>query len=87
MRPFAISRRALLASVAATAITPPAFAAGGPGDAVRKLVIISVAQASDPQEFQAAQLLAQAWRQLGLDIEVRTMPVHEFALYTLALSP
>jgi peptide/nickel transport system substrate-binding protein len=51
----------------------PAVAAD-PGDQIRKLVIVSAAQASDPQEFQAAQLLAQAWRQLGLDIEVKGMP-------------
>jgi peptide/nickel transport system substrate-binding protein len=68
-----ITRRSLLASVAAAALIRPAFAAGA-GDPIRKLVIVSAAQASDPQEFQAAQLLAQAWRQLGLDIEVRGLP-------------
>jgi peptide/nickel transport system substrate-binding protein len=84
MRPLSLSRRSLLASAAATALatpalTVPAFPAGTGGDPIRKLVIISQAQASDPQEFQAAQLLAQAWRQLGLDIEVRAMPVQQQA--------
>src|SRR5262249_7117129 len=79
MRPLWLSRRSLLASVAASTFIRPAFAAGAPGDAIRKLVIVSAAQASDPQEFQAAQLLAQAWRQLGLDIEVRGMPRPQLA--------
>ncbi|MFI5015501.1 MAG: ABC transporter substrate-binding protein [Hyphomicrobiales bacterium] len=79
MRILALSRRIFLSSVAATAVTAPAFAAGGAGDPIRKLVILSAAQASDPQEFQAAQLLAQAWRQLGLDIEVRGMPRPQLA--------
>ncbi len=68
-----LSRRTLLASVCLVALRVPAVAAN-PGDQIRKLVIVSAAQASDPQEFQAAQLLAQAWRQLGLDIEVKGMP-------------
>ena len=79
MRPLWLSRRSLLASAAASALAAPVFAAGAPGDAIRKLVIVSAAQASDPQEFQAAQLLAQAWRQLGLDIEVRGMPRPQLA--------
>ena len=68
-----LSRRTLLASVCLAVLRVPAVAAN-PGDQIRKLVIVSAAQASDPQEFQAAQLLAQAWRQLGLDIEVKGMP-------------
>jgi peptide/nickel transport system substrate-binding protein len=67
------TRRSLLASAAATVLVGLARAAEA-GDSIRKLVIVSAAQASDPQEFQAAQLLAQAWRQLGLDIEVRGLP-------------
>jgi peptide/nickel transport system substrate-binding protein len=68
-------RRTLTAVVlfAATLIAcgNPALAEG---DRVRKLVLISGAQAADPQEFQAAQLIAQEWRQLGLEVEVRGMP-------------
>jgi peptide/nickel transport system substrate-binding protein len=73
-----LSRRTLLASVSLAALSIPAFAAD-PGDQIRKLVIVSAAQASDPQEFQAAQLLAQAWRQLGLDVEVKGMPRPQLA--------
>ncbi len=43
-------------------------------DQVRKIVLVSAAQAADPQEFQAAQLIAQEWRKLGLDVEVRGLP-------------
>ena len=50
---------------------PPAEAAG---DRIRKIVIVSGAQAADPQEFQAAQLIAQEWRKLGLEVEVRGLP-------------
>jgi peptide/nickel transport system substrate-binding protein len=58
---------AAIAGVAATSV--PAQA-----DPVRKIVIVSAAQASDAQEFQAAQLIAQEWRKLGLDVEVRGLP-------------
>jgi peptide/nickel transport system substrate-binding protein len=52
-------------------VTGPAQAAG---DRIRKIVIISVAQAGDPNEFQAAQITAQEWRKLGLEVEVRGLP-------------
>jgi peptide/nickel transport system substrate-binding protein len=75
MTPYRLTRRSLLASVAASALVGGRVTlAAEPGDPIRKLVIVSAAQASDPQEFQAAQLLAQAWRQLGLEIEVRGLP-------------
>jgi peptide/nickel transport system substrate-binding protein len=79
MQSLTLSRRALLASAATAALVKPALAAGGAGDPIRKLVIISAAQASDPQEYQAAQLLAAAWRQLGLEIEVKGMPRPQLA--------
>src|SRR5579875_2460290 len=75
---LALSRRTLLAGVALPALAPLAHAAEA-GDKIRKLSIVCAAQASDPQEFQAAQLLAQSWRQLGLDVEVRGMPRPELA--------
>ena len=70
------SRRVVLAGLAASglfaAVHPmPAQAAG---DRIRKIVIVSGAQAADPQEFQAAQLIAQEWRKLGLEVEVRGLP-------------
>lgn len=69
-------RRALLGALAGTAAlaalgVTPALAAG---DAIRKIVIVSVSQAGDPNEFQSAQLVAQEWRKLGLDVEVRGLP-------------
>ncbi len=56
------------------ALTTLGTIAEAQGDRVRKLVLISGAQAADPQEFQAAQLIAQEWRKLGLEVEVRGLP-------------
>src|SRR5262245_15310327 len=56
------------------ALTALGTSAEAQGDRVRKLVLISGAQAADPQEFQAAQLIAQEWRKLGLEVEVRGLP-------------
>ena len=68
-------RRSVLAALSACALAAtvslPAEAAG---DKIRKIVIVSGAQAADPQEFQAAQLIAQEWRKLGLEVEVRGLP-------------
>lgn len=44
------------------------------GDQIRELTLISRAQAANPQQFQAAELIAQAWRKLGLDVTVQGMP-------------
>jgi peptide/nickel transport system substrate-binding protein len=44
------------------------------GDRVRKIVLYSDPQAAAPPAFQAAQLTAQTWRQLGLEVEVRPLP-------------
>ena len=65
-----ISRLALLAS-AAVMMSSPALAAG---DEIRPLTIWARAQAANPQAYQAAQLIAQAWRDLGLEVEVRGIP-------------
>ncbi len=72
-----LSRRALLAS--SSLFLLPVLATGSalaatPGDKIRKITLLCAAQASDPQEFQAAQLIAAAWRQLGLDVEVKGLP-------------
>ena len=66
-------RHALAGAVvlAGAAIISPAFAQG---DKIRKIVLISGAQAADQQEFQSAQLIAQEWRKLGLEVEVRGLP-------------
>ncbi|MEM9431200.1 MAG: ABC transporter substrate-binding protein [Pseudomonadota bacterium] len=44
------------------------------GDPIRSLTLISRAQAANPQQFQAAELIAQAWRELGLDVTVQGLP-------------
>ncbi len=44
------------------------------GDRIRKIVLISWPQSANPQAYQASQLIAQTWRQIGLDVEVRSMP-------------
>ena len=44
------------------------------GDQVRKLTLISRAQAANPQQYQAAELIAQIWRKLGLEVEVQGLP-------------
>ncbi len=65
-----ITRFAFTAS-AALLIASPALAAG---DAIRPLIIWARAQAANPQAYQAAQLIAQAWKDLGLEVEVRGIP-------------
>src|SRR5262245_2247145 len=70
-------RRALLAGAAAFATTAAGIGgvlAQDAGDRIRKIVLLTTAQAADPQEFQAAQLIGQEWRKLGLDVEVRALP-------------
>jgi peptide/nickel transport system substrate-binding protein len=67
-------RAAMTAAVSAAILAgaPPAMADAG--DPIRKLTLISRAQAANPSQFQAAELIAQSWRQLGLDVEVQGMP-------------
>ena len=65
-----ITRRdTLLGGAAVLALPMPALAQAG--DPVRKIILYSDTQGAVPQAFQAAQLIAQTWRQLGLDVEVR----------------
>ncbi len=72
------TRRAALLSISAAALMaaqlPMAAPGHAAGDPIRKLVLLTAAQAADPQEYQAAQLIAQEWRKLGLDVEVRGLP-------------
>ncbi|MGL4243001.1 MAG: ABC transporter substrate-binding protein, partial [Beijerinckiaceae bacterium] len=73
-----ISRReSILAAAAAAALATTSLGgqaqAQAAGDPVRKIVLISDTQGAVPQAFQAANLIAQVWRQLGLDVEVRPM--------------
>ncbi|WP_216851316.1 ABC transporter substrate-binding protein [Acidisphaera sp. L21] len=77
--PIKTTRRAMLAaSTAALAVhAVGAQAAGSPGDKIRPIVLLSKPQASDPSLFQAAQLAAQQWRKLGLQVTVQVVSASE----------
>ncbi len=62
--------RSAFAALVVTAIALPAWA----GDPIRKITILSRPQAGQQAEFQSVQLIAQEWRKLGLDVEVRAIP-------------
>ncbi len=69
-----VSAIALAASVLAldaTALAPQAMAAG---DEVRPLTLWARTQSANPQAYQAAQLIAQSWRELGIEVDVRGIP-------------
>lgn len=72
-----LTRRHALVLAAATALTTaaaiPEATAQAAGDRVRRIVLLSDTQGAQPQAFQAAQLIAQTWRQLGLEVEVRPL--------------
>ncbi len=72
--PKTLLRAAFAAATTAVLMAGSLPAAAESGDEVRKLTLISRAQAANPQQFQAAELIAQAWRKLGLDVEVKGMP-------------
>ena len=63
---------AAVASLAVLASASGALAQG-PTERVRKINLYSWPQAALPQSYQAAQLIAQQWRQLGLDVEVKPL--------------
>ena len=65
------SLKAFMATAfAALVAASPALA----GDPIRKLEIFTRPQAAQPQEFQSVQLIAQEWRKLGLEVDVKVMP-------------
>ncbi len=64
--------------VAVAFLVLPSLASAQPaGDAIRPLVIISLPQAAAPQAYQAAEIMAQAFQQLGLKVSVRPLPSQE----------
>lgn len=65
---------AALAGLILLAGTGGVVTAQQPGDAVRKIVLLTDTQGASPQAFQASQLIAQCWRQLGLEVEIRPLP-------------
>src|SRR5947199_7545971 len=68
-------RRRTIAAAAGLAAFGLATAAlaQGPTEKVRKLNLYSWPQAAFPQSYQAGQLVAQQWRQLGLEVEVKPL--------------
>jgi peptide/nickel transport system substrate-binding protein len=67
-----MKRRTVIAGTTAAAVAPKAFAQG-PTEKVRKLNLYTWPQAVLPQAYQASQLIAQQWRQLGLEVEVKPL--------------
>lgn len=71
-----LTRKTALATALATLfVSAPAFA----GDPIRTIDLFTRPQAAQPQEFQSVQLIAQEWRKLGLDVNVRVMPWEQMA--------
>lgn len=62
--------RTAFAALMVSAVALPAWA----GDPIRKITILTRPQAGQQAEFQSVQLIAQEWRKLGLDVEVKAMP-------------
>ncbi len=69
--------RSLLALT--TCILPSLAWAQAAGDPVRPLVILTRPQAAAPQEYQSAEIMAQAFKQLGLQISLRPLPGQQFS--------
>lgn len=65
--------RASTAMIAAGALAAPALAQQA-GDPIRRLVILNRPQSNNPQAYQAAEMIAQEWRKLGLEVELRPLP-------------
>ena len=67
-----MKRRTLIGSAAAAAVAPSALAQDAK-EKIRKINLYSWPQGEFPQAFQASQLIAQEWRKLGLDIDVKPL--------------
>jgi peptide/nickel transport system substrate-binding protein len=67
----------LSAALAALCLASAAHAQPA-GDAVRPLVIVTGPQAADPQAFQAAEMIAEAWKQLGVTVTVRPQTSQQY---------
>lgn len=65
----------LFKGAAATAALMAALGAGPlAAEPIRTIELITRPQAAQPSEFQFVQLIAQEWRKLGLDVQVKVMP-------------
>lgn len=71
-------RRFLLAA-GLTAVTGFTAQAQPAGDPIRPLFLLTQPQAAAPQEYQAAQIIADAWRKLGLTVNVRPLPSQQYS--------
>jgi len=69
---------ATLAALTALTALPVSPRAEPAGDPVRPLVILAQPQAAAPQEYQAAEMVADAWKSLGLRVQVRPLPGQQF---------
>jgi peptide/nickel transport system substrate-binding protein len=71
-------RDVLKAGVASAALIaglgPQAALGQQAGDPIRKLVILNRPQSNNPQAWQASEIIAQEWRKLGLEVELRPLP-------------
>ena len=63
-------KKAAAAAALMTAIVPSSLMA----EPIRTIELVTRPQAAQPAEFQFAQIIAQEWRKLGLDVEVNVMP-------------
>ena len=70
-------KRAALA-IACVLVATGTVRAQQAGDAIRPLVMLAAPQAAAPQEYAAAELIVQAWKQLGLDVSLRPMPGQQY---------
>ncbi|WP_376091828.1 ABC transporter substrate-binding protein [Roseomonas sp. CCTCC AB2023176] len=61
-------------SLTAAPMLPAWSQATGAGDPIRPLVLLTRPQAAAPAAFQAAELIVQEWRKLGLQIDLRPLP-------------
>ena len=68
-----LTRRGVLAASTALFALPAAPSLAASGEKIRPIRLLSRAQANDPSLYQAAQLAAQVWKKLGLDITVDAM--------------
>jgi peptide/nickel transport system substrate-binding protein len=77
-----MNRRSVLkagVAAAATASWLKPAAAQAAGDPIRPLVILTIPQAADPHAYQAAEIMADAFKQLGLDVSLKPLSGQEQA--------
>ena len=65
---------ALATGIGAVATAPYISTAEAAGDEIRAMTLLSRPKSNNPAAYQAAELITQAWRKLGLNVKVRTLP-------------